>query len=379
MKVHKLVFFLLFSGSACQSPENIIQNRTVTACEYGIAASDSIAIPATYSTNYKAFKNIRIGKIDYHIGYNPARDQLEFINLHTNQVVPEKNIDLSTIDERGVKRVDDFLYHADDAIFLVNETAIYKINHSGILLDKWLINRMDSPIQGINFEEYTLNPNPNCPIYYSEANQHLYMLCRSLLHSQFDFDYFRTPLLASIDLRINQATLLPVYYPAYMLEERYGLAHRPRFSFTEAQVIVGFDQQSASTAHHFSSQITQELTIPTLNAPLKAKPLTGPNDPVLFKEHAETNPSYLGNIWLPEDKLFVRPFFAPRPADRTSGRGKLYLSIWSPDNTSVNELEIPSYLNPQHYFLSAKGIGFKNMQQSTDEMLVINYINYDCP
>lgn len=379
MKVHNLIFFLLLLSSACQSPENITQNRIVAACEFGIVVSDSIAIPATYNTNYKIFKNVRLGKVDYHVGYNAVRDQLEFINLNTNEVAPERNINLSTVDERGIKGVDDFFYHTDNAIFIVNETAIYKINHSGTLLNKWLINRIDSPIQGINFEEYTLNPNPNCPIYYKEANHHLYIHCRSLLHSQFDFGYFRTPLLASIDLRTKQATLLPVHYPAYMLEERYGLSHRPRFSFTEEQVIVGFDQQSACTALNFSNQITQDLAIPALNAPLKAKPLTGPNDPVVFMEHAETNPSYLNNIWLPEDELFVRPFFAPRPADRTSGRGKIYLSIWSPDNATVNEMEIPSYFNPQHYFLSSKGVGFKNMQQSTDEMLVINYIDYDCP
>ncbi|HKK75700.1 MAG TPA: DUF4221 family protein [Saprospiraceae bacterium] len=288
-------------------------------------------------------------------------------------------MDLSRIDERGIKLVNDFLYYDDDAIFIVSETAIYKIDPSGTLLDKWLINRIDSPIKGINFEAYTLSPNPYCPIDYNEEKDVLYIHCRSLLHSQFDFDYFETPLLASIDLASSQATLLPLHYPAYMLEKRYGLAHRPRFTFTEEQVIVGFDHQSACKVFNLSKQTTKEIALPTLNAPEKAEPFTGPNDPIAFMEHAETNPSYLNHIYLPAEEIFVRPFFAPRPADRTFGRGKIYLSIWSPDNPTVKEMEVPGYFNPQHYFVSSKGVGFKNMQQSTDEILVINYINYDCP
>ncbi|GAB5554589.1 MAG: hypothetical protein Sapg2KO_41800 [Saprospiraceae bacterium] len=370
--------FLLIVLSSCSVRDKQLDVKNTTSCELDLVSTDTILIPTDFSPIYTVFKNQKIGEDYYHIGYNENREKLEFINLTTKEADQALTIDFSTIDRVGISEVNDFIVQDLSSIIVISEMAIYQINSAGKLIQKWLINRIDSPIKGIDFSQYTLSPNENCPAYFDKKRNLIYLRVRSLVYSQFDFDYFKIPIIGVVDLNTNEGKLLPVYYPEYMTKEKYGFAHRPRFTFNVNQLMVGFDNQSDCILYDLNEQTLNEIHIPTIGAPNKANTLKGPNDPIVMMEHSEVNSSFWINIYDFNNNQYFRPFFAPRGSTRTYGRGDLYLSIWSLDKKNIKETKIPSYFNPHRYFLNSDGIGFKNMKESTDDYLIINYLNDKC-
>lgn len=303
------------------------------------------------------------------IFYNRQVNQLEILNLETH--LPESAIPLPSEGPNAIRKVYHFYYHNKDSVFIVSDYHLHLVNLAGDFAYSKLINNPNSDLRGLNFQQYFIKVNRDCPIFFNQG--FLYVGLKRSDRDKFSFpDFFEGPICAKIDMARFEATLLPVGYPEEMRSHYFGALSEVNLQFMPGQIFYNFKY---SPQIYIFDEATQSVKIKAIPSELPANSnqvYTGATgDPGELIQHINQNSEFCGVRPMGDNRFYRFVFIPTQPPGPTRRIG---ISFFSSDLKLLHETLLPDFHDPNGAFADHGRLMLVYLKEEVeDELHLIPY------
>lgn len=294
------------------------------------------------------------------VGYNNFEHCLDFYDLTTKKLT--KKLQLDQQGPNGIKKFGRFIFASEDSIIIQGNTCLYKIDTSGTVLER----RTNSDL--VNYGEFIfINMMevgfPENNIAYENGKLYAYILPPESMF--WEKDFYKKPIIASIDISTGLVRLLPIYYPEEASPNRlFGYLLKPYIFCFDDELIYNFPFSSKVYRYDMEDEKLDIFDIPSdltknESTPLDFSLFKGNRESFAISEHFLNALHFHKIIYDPFNELFYRVHtIVPDKNDVTKQRNN-YLSIFDKDFQKVGEIELDKKLFINNYVPSENGVIFQ--------------------
>lgn len=335
MKYFKLVLFIMvvgLPGCSEDKPQDAVHCR---------AEIKNVLLKSGpgWNTNFKICQHILYNQHESILGYNFNEHKLQALDLETGDTLWQ--IPLKKEGPEMIPEVVSFYYHSPDSIFVLSFFYISIIDQQGRVLQKHVINRPESNINGDDPDETKViycDINHSSPIYYDYDENALYFAFKPL--PPFSEKRFEQALCGRISLDQLILEPLPIYLPQKFKDRYYGAYERPTFLFGDDEIVYGFYLDGDLYRYSKKTGKTEVSTVVAKSIEKTAPPMpaSASDDDPGFMEHLNTWPTFFRIS--SDGTFFYRPFVGA--FDRASSRTrKKFVMVYDSNLAALAEFPLP--------------------------------------
>jgi len=368
-------FFCACTEQSGQSYQLIRPDPSPFSLDYSI---EKINIPID-SVSPNTFISPQFKQLDrqsYIFSYNPNRHSLDVYDTKRQAFLPP--VLLEREGPNGIESVNSYFVHKWDSIFILTDQYLCLIDSLGQVLHTY---HTHLPPEG----KYVLSSVQSMgrfDIYYYAPRQQIFAFYHPTFIPLNQAAYYEAPIEASLDLRSEQISPLPVYYaPLYRQGNTYfGYLNMPMRTPTDSLFIYTFPADPNLYVYDRLSGNQRAYGGKSKYAPEPPKSLP-PNEERSEKkmQHMIESTMYFNVLYDPQRRLYYRFHFPAVDFHRQDGTyngfedKKPVLMVFDDQFRLVQEVEMPDYnFDAIFSFVSTEGLWIPASQNEQED-----FISYD--